>query len=96
MSLAEMEAGPPKHLLTASRQMITRPVQYELDSKADYQSFIAWYRNDISRGADWFDWTDPVDDTVKQARIVEGKVEATPLDKALINWVVSFDLETWE
>ncbi len=93
----QMEKGPPKQRRRASRQMIQRTVRYALDSKTDYQNFMAWYRTSISHGADWFDWTDPVDGVLKQARIVAGTFQGgTPRDKALRLWDVTFTIETWE
>lgn len=92
----EMESGPPKQRVVASRVMVLRPVKYALDSKADYQSFTTWYHTTINR-VDWFDWTDPVDSVLKQARIVVGSFEGgKPLDKNLRFWDVTFTLETWE
>lgn len=91
----EMESGPPKQAKLVSRVMVPRPVRYLFASKADYQAFVTWFRTQISYGADWFDWTDPVDGTVKSARIVNGTYEPTPLRKNLERWVVAMDLETW-
>lgn len=92
----EMESGPAKQLLVGSRQMIRRPVTYKLSSKADYLAFKAWVKGEAAYGNNWFDWTDPVDGVVKQARIVDGKVEYAPLNKALFKWTAAFTLETWE
>lgn len=91
----EMESGPPKQALIRSRTMITRSVQYLLESNADYQSFLTWFKTTINYGADWFDWTDPVDDVLKSARIVGGDITPKPTRKNLSRWVVSFKLETW-
>ncbi len=91
----EMESGPAKQLLVSSRQMVERPVTYKLSSKADYQAFKAWVAGEAAYGNNWFDWTDPVDSTVKQARIVKGEISYTPLSKALTKWTAAFTLETW-
>lgn len=93
----QMEKGPPKQRRRASRQMVQRPVRYALESNTDYQNFMVWYRIAINHGADWFDWTDPVDNAVKPARIVAGTFTGgSPRDKALRLWDVTFTIETWE
>lgn len=91
----QMESGPPKQLKKLSRVMIDIPVIYHLDSAADYSSFITWFQNTINYGADWFDWTDPVDNVVKPARIKNGKLAETPRRKVLDRWKIGFTLEIW-
>lgn len=91
----EMESGPPKQAKIKSRVMVARPVIYALDSKADYLAFIAWFKTGVNYGSDFFDWTDPLDGLVKNARIVGGKIEARPINGALSQWRVSFSLENW-
>jgi len=89
-----MEAGPPKQATIESRILHRINVAYLIDSKADYQSFLAWWQTTISR-VDWFDWTDPLSGAVKQARIVGGEFEARPTRPDLEAWVITFDLEYW-
>ena len=94
----EMESGPPKQAQVRSRVMVTRPVTMQYNA-ADYGSFKTWFRDDIARGADWFDWTDPVDGVIKQARIAGGEYSAVPFTESQggpLLWDVSFQLETWE
>ena len=65
-----------------------------LNSLADYNSFITWFQDTINYGADWFDWTDPVDGIEKSARIVGGLgKEATPVPVS--KWVIDAVIETW-
>lgn len=90
----EMEDGPPKQARIRSRVMVTRPVTILLQSKADYQSFITWFSVDLDEGADWFDFTDPVSNTVKQARFVGEGLTAMPTS-ALQVWTISAKIETW-
>lgn len=90
----EMEDGPPKQARIKSRVMVTRNVTIQLKSKADYQSFIAWYSQTLNEGADWFDWTDPVSGTVKQARFVSDVLQATPAGGMAV-WNVAAKIETW-
>ncbi len=91
----QMESGPPKQLVTRSRTMVEMPVIYQLGSLADYNSFLTWFNTTINLGADWFDWTDPVDSVVKQARIKEGKISEVPQRKQLDRWKIAFTLEFW-
>lgn len=94
---SEMESGPPKQAVLQARVMIQRPVQYILVSNADYLSFDTFVKTTLHMGVDWFDWTDPADTVVKQARIVNGYggVQYTPLRKNLSRWLATFQLETW-
>lgn len=92
----EMDAGPPKQRLEKSRVMVERAVSYELRSRADYNAFVAWFRDTIHRGADWFDWTDPETLTVRQARIKGGELKRAPMNAAFTVWRVAFVLESWD
>ena len=92
----EMESGPQKQVKIKSRVMVTRPVQIILPSKADYNSFITWYRDTINEGANWFDWLDPVSSSTKSVRFNGSGIDASPL--ALLNghWVIrGLKLEGW-
>ena len=89
----EMESGPPKQARVLSRVMVTRPVVCYFATVANYQTFMAWFRDGINYGADWFHWPDPVDGTSKLARIVGGKVASTAISRR--QWRVTFSLETW-
>jgi hypothetical protein len=93
----QMEQGLPKQLKGASRVLIVRPVTYLALTLADYQSFKTWHRVNVNVGADWFNWTDPVDSTTKLARIKEGKYVGKPWEgiATLARWEIAFELETW-
>lgn len=91
----EMESGPAKQAMVRSLVTIQRPVKALITSNADYQSFMTWFRTDIKRGALWFDWTDPVDGQVKQARIVGGKIDPRPQRKDMSRWHIGLRIETW-
>ncbi len=93
---SDMDAGPPKQRLDRSRQMTERQVTVQLRSRADYESFKAWFRDDIHRGADWFDWVDPESLATVQARIKGGDLHRQPMNSALTIWNVTFVLETWD
>lgn len=90
----EMESGPPKQAKIKSRVMVTRPVSILLQSRADYLSFVDWFADDLNEGSDWFDFTDPVTHTVKQARFVGGGLEASP-EAGLTLWTINTKIETW-
>lgn len=92
----ETESGPAKQSKVRSRALVERDITSSLDSKADYIAFKVWVRDSISRGADWFNWTDPEDGVVKLARIKNGMVSYKPLNGALTLWEASFALETWD
>jgi len=92
----DMESGPPKQAMLRSRVMVTREVRYAFGSIADYKNFIIWFNTAIARGAAWFDWPDPIDDSVKQARIVGGNIEEEQPNKTLDVWVLKFSIETWD
>lgn len=89
------EDGMVKQLRKVSRVLVARRVKYGLRTKADYQSFITWFEATIRGGADWFNWTDPVSETVKTARIVSRIDEEAPDDPMLAWWTLSFTIETW-
>jgi hypothetical protein len=91
-----MEDGMQKQLRTKSRVLLKRPLTYGFASLADYNSFITWFQTDVDYGAMWFDWTDPVDSTLKTARIEGGQLrDERPDNATLTYWVVTFTLETW-
>jgi len=88
------EGGMVKQRKRFSRTLIERPVAYLLTSAQDYTDFIDWYENTIGR-VGWFDWTDPVDQQVKEARIKGGEIEEQPQRKALDRWRITFTIEVW-
>ncbi len=96
VSRTDMEDGPPKQFRRRSRVMVERPVTVYLNSKADFDDFNEWFRDDINRGAAWFDWVDPYDSVTKQARIKGGRIDAKPRRKAMDLWAVAMVIETWD
>lgn len=90
----EMESGPPKQAKIKSRVLVTRPVKVLLQSRADYLRFVDWFADDLNEGSSWFDFMDPVDRTVKQARFVGGGLEASP-QAGLTVWTINAKIETW-
>jgi hypothetical protein len=90
---SDMEGGIPKQVKIHSTRMVERPVTIMLKSNTDYTNFKNWYFNDINAGSSWFNWTDPVSGTVKQARFVAADLEGKP-SAGLIIWRISATLET--
>ena len=90
----EMESGPPKQAKIKSRVMVVRPVNVLIQSRADYLSFVTWFKDTLNEGSSWFDFTDPVDRAVKQARFVGGGLEASP-QAGMTLWTIPLKIETW-
>ena len=95
VSRTPMDDGMAVQLKTKTRVLVRRPVRYAIDSKADYATFNAWFHTTINKGADWFDWVDPLDGATKAARIANGRIDAVPVNSALTRWTLSFQIETW-
>lgn|SRR5690606_10686320 len=73
----EMDSGIAKQRARWSKPIVTREVQIFVGSYQNKASFDEWMRDDLAGGAGWFDWTDPLTATTKQARIVGGRVAWT-------------------
>lgn len=91
----EMESGPPRQVKIKSRVMVTRRVNIYLGSKADYNSYVAWFRDTIHEGADWFDWLDPISNTTKSVRFVGGGIEAMLQGQSSGLWIIPATVEGW-
>lgn len=91
----EMDSGPPKQAKVKSKVMIVRSVKIYLSSKSDFVSFESWYDNDLSNGASWFDFVDPVSGITIQARFRDGGYTSQPMTPAMNNWEVSAQIESW-
>ena len=92
----ETEGGLAKQLRTKSKVQVQRPVVMCILA-SDYDAFFVWFDTGINGGAGWFDFTDPRDAVVKQARIVEGKISSEkPTNGQLSKWDLSMTLETFE
>lgn len=89
-----MEDGMVKQLKTKSRVLVGRPVTIQLNTLADYNSFITWFQTTIDYGAMWFNWTDPIDSVIKLARIVSQIDEEVPI-VSTGKWRLTMTIETW-
>lgn len=92
---SESEDRFVKQLQTVSKVLVARAVVYRLGSKVDKANFKTFVDVTLHRGADYFDWTDPADDAVKLARIVNGKVKYTATRKVMDIWRAEFQVETY-
>ena len=88
-----MEGGTAKQAQRYSITFIERHVAYRFTAR-EYANFKMWFYETVKHGARWFNWLDPVDNKTKEARMVEGKWQANPIDAAHRLWTVSFILET--
>lgn len=97
----QFEDGAVRQHMYVSRNLVRRRVEYTLCDADDFLQFRFWVRDDLRRGALWFMWRDPLREKegsteLTRARIVEGKVEYTPLEATLGMWTASFELEHWD
>ena len=92
------EDGMVKQLKWRAKTLRKRPLTYSLDTLANRNSFQVYVDTTLNMGADWFTWTDPVDNVAKTARIVKGSegVTYTPRSGNLVYWSATFELETYE
>lgn len=90
-----MEDGMTKQLKTKARVMVSRKFVLSFDTQTDYNSFITWFTTNINSGADWFNWTDPEDLTVKLARIATGLSRERNITYLSGIWRVDAIIETW-
>lgn len=89
---SDMEAGPPKQAKRSSQDIIRFPVTY-LFTESEYDAFDLWVKTTIN-SVGWFDWTEPKDGAVLNARIVNGDIsDATPLNPHMADWIVKFEIE---
>ena len=95
ISRTPMDDGMVKQAKVKARALVGRTVRYAADTKADFQSWETFFNTTVNAGADWFNWTDPLDGAVKLARVVQGSYSATPINGALTRWVIAMRIETW-
>lgn len=91
----EMDSGPAKQRRVRGLVEHPRSCTYFMTS-AERDTWLAWFRDDIDRGAKWFDWPDPVSGNTVSARIVGGQYSDKPHRGTLQHWRVAFTLETLE
>jgi hypothetical protein len=92
---SEMESGPAKQAKIKSRVMVTRTCNIYLASLGDYKLFVSWYANEISEGALWFTYQDPIAGNAIMARFMDGGLTATPLSDDVDSWQINAKIESW-
>ena len=89
----EMDGGLANQRARWTKPIVTRSVIIRVMDKTDKALFDEWMRDDLNGGVGWFDFTDPLDSTVKQARIVGGKLSWSSPGRV---WFGECELETVE
>lgn len=92
----EMESGPLKQRSTQCRVIKQVKIKYNVCSTETYKEFLAWYRNEIGNGSGAFYWTDPLDETIKRARIIGGGLQSRPVNYLGSAWEIDLNLEVWD
>lgn len=92
---SEMDSGPPKQARVRYTVMEVHSVKIYVSTNANFQAFETWYSVEINEGANWFDFTDPVTKTTKQARFKDGGYTATPMTADMENWEITAQIEIW-
>jgi len=88
----EMDGGIAKQRPRWSKAIVTRDVVIKVTGLGNKQAFDAWIKTDLSGGAGWFTWTDPLDGAAKQTRIVGGKYKWGEPQGQI--WLASCQIET--
>lgn len=91
----EMDSGPPKQAKVKSKVMVVRPVKIYISTKSDFISFETWYDTELSNGASWFEFVDPVSGATISARFRNGGYTATPMTPNMENWEIAAEIESW-
>lgn len=87
----DMDGGIAKQRPRWTTKIVTRDVTIHVETVARKNDFDLWMDLDLNRGAGWFDWVDPLDQVLKQARIVSGKISWSSPGKV---WRATARLET--
>lgn len=95
MIRTQMEHGFAKQAQRSAVNIVRRNVRYVF-SEAEYATFKTFFYDTSSNGTSFFNWTDPVDNTSKDTRVVDGAFSATPLTGAWNHYQVTMQFETYE
>lgn len=74
-----------------SLPIVLRSVRIKVENKSQKINFDNWFKNDINGGTSFFDYTDPLDGSVKQARFVDGNISWTTPGNV---WFADAQIET--
>ena len=92
----ETETGHVKQTVVRSLQLDPRELTY-VYTDTEFASWELWYRDNINRGNDFFNWVDFKDGAIKLARIVRGEYSYSPFTEfqgAPLSYRVRLSLET--
>lgn len=92
-----MENGFIKQMQVRSGVLIGIPVVY-LYTAADYEVFRDFWRDTLRYGAEWFEWRDPRDGTLREVRMVDGQFTARRVSLGRgtpLGYRVEFRIEMW-
>ena len=91
MLRTEMDSGLAKQRPTRTKAIVTRTVRVMVRSTADRLAFDTFHRVSLYGGSGWFTFTDPVDATSKQGRLVGGAISWSKMGPL---WFFSASIET--
>lgn len=91
----EFENNDIKQTKRSSTIRVTREITYFFTAD-EYATFKTWFQDTALDGALYFDFTDPVDDVVKDFRIINGTYTATPVTNDMTHYYVAMSFETVE
>lgn len=92
---SEFESNDIKQTRRSSTRRVSREITYFFTA-AEYATFKTWFQATAEDGALYFDFTDPVDNVLKDFRIINGVYTATPVTIDLTHYYVSMQMETVE
>jgi hypothetical protein len=76
-----------------SKPIVTRTLRLSVGEKANKIAFDGFVRNDLAGGSGWFNFTDPVDEQLKQGRFVAGTLSWSTPGRV---WFLDAKIETLE
>ena len=91
----EMENGYAKQARRSQTNLVQMTIKY-LFSAAEYATFKTWYFDTAAAGTSFFDWASPVDDVVRDTRIVKGTMTAVPVNPHMTHYYVSMTFEHYQ
>lgn len=87
----DMDNSIAKQRPRRSLPIVTRTVKIKVDDKVRKAEFDEWFAEDLNGGTAFFEYTDPLDGVLKQARFVGGQIQWTSLG---LVWFADASLET--
>lgn len=94
---SEFDRGVPKQRSLSCNGM--KEVTFDaIVCDEDYQNWLSFFRNDISSGADWFEFIDPSHNPAvkKKARIIASDLVSQPSNEDFQFWKFKLTLEMYD